>query len=290
MKAKIGWLSICMAGGIFFSLFQASADRKMAPGRVATETVQTVNTPEQIRSLISRMKEQMEKDAETLPELMKETEQQAETCTDPAGAAVLHSMLAELYNHYYQQNRWKIGQRTELAGYVPDDIREWTPSLFEQKIKEELERSLQPAALLQQTKAETFQAILKEGKDSRRLRPTLFDFLAYRALAIQPDAAWFEQLIAFRRTQPEREALLQVELDYGAFRFDRQLIPVTEYEPTLVKKAVVGVGRAEKSQVEAMIKVLLPGCKPKNNDSSDALAMAITHNAFRKSAALKQSY
>ena len=233
MKAKIGWLSICMAGGIFFSLFQASADRKMAPGRVATETVQTVNTPEQIRSLISRMKEQMEKDAETLPELMKETEQQAETCTDPAGAAVLHSMLAELYNHYYQQNRWKIGQRTELAGYVPDDIREWTPSLFEQKIKEELERSLQPAALLQQTKAETFQAILKEGKDSRRLRPTLFDFLAYRALAIQPDAAWFEQLIAFRRTQPEREALLQVELDYGAFRFDRQLITVTGYENTL---------------------------------------------------------
>ena len=58
MKAKIGWLSICMAGGIFFSLFQVSADRRMAPGRVATETVQTVNTPEQIRSLISRMKEQ----------------------------------------------------------------------------------------------------------------------------------------------------------------------------------------------------------------------------------------
>ena len=67
-------------------------------------------------------------------------------------------------------------------------------------------------------------------------------------------------------------------------------IPVTEYEPNLVKKAVVGVGRAEKSQVEAMIKVLLPGCKPKNNDSSDALAMAITHNAFRKSATIKQIY
>ena len=54
-------------------------------------------------------------------------------------------------------------------------------------------------------------------------------------------------------------------------------IPVTEYEPTLVKKAVVGVGRAEKSQVETMVKILLPGCKPKNNDSSDALAMAICH-------------
>ena len=54
-------------------------------------------------------------------------------------------------------------------------------------------------------------------------------------------------------------------------------IPVTEYEPTKVKKALVGVGRAEKTQVETMVKILLPGCKPKNNDSSDALAMAITH-------------
>ena len=58
-------------------------------------------------------------------------------------------------------------------------------------------------------------------------------------------------------------------------------IPVCEYEPTKVKKAVVGVGRAEKSQVETMVKILLPGCKTKNNDSSDALAMAICHNSYR---------
>ena len=58
-------------------------------------------------------------------------------------------------------------------------------------------------------------------------------------------------------------------------------IPVCEYEPTKVKKAVVGVGRAEKSQVETMVKILLAGCKPKNNDSSDALAMAICHNSYR---------
>ncbi len=58
-------------------------------------------------------------------------------------------------------------------------------------------------------------------------------------------------------------------------------IPVCEYEPTKVKKAVVGVGRVEKSEVETMVKILLPGCKPKNNDSSDALAMAICHNSYR---------
>lgn len=64
-------------------------------------------------------------------------------------------------------------------------------------------------------------------------------------------------------------------------------IPVTEYEPTKVKKAVVGVGRAEKGQVETMVKILLAGCKPKNNDSSDALAMAICHFNMRGSYNLK---
>ncbi len=54
-------------------------------------------------------------------------------------------------------------------------------------------------------------------------------------------------------------------------------ISVTEYEPNKVKKAVVGVGKAAKNQVETMVKVLLPGCKPKNNDSSDALAIALCH-------------
>ncbi len=58
-------------------------------------------------------------------------------------------------------------------------------------------------------------------------------------------------------------------------------ISVTEYEPNKVKKAVVGVGKAAKEQVETMVKVLLPGCRPKNNDSSDALAMAIAHFNYR---------
>ncbi len=58
-------------------------------------------------------------------------------------------------------------------------------------------------------------------------------------------------------------------------------LPLSEYEPTKVKKATVGVGRAEKSQVETMVKILLPGVKPKNNDSSDALAIAITHAHYR---------
>ena len=54
-------------------------------------------------------------------------------------------------------------------------------------------------------------------------------------------------------------------------------IEVGEYAPTLVKKAVVGTGGADKAQVHAMIQRLLPGASIAGPDAADALAVAITH-------------
>jgi crossover junction endodeoxyribonuclease RuvC len=54
-------------------------------------------------------------------------------------------------------------------------------------------------------------------------------------------------------------------------------IDVGEYAPRLVKKAVVGTGGAEKTQVHAMVSRLLPGVKIAGPDAADALAVAITH-------------
>ncbi|URW74637.1 crossover junction endodeoxyribonuclease RuvC [Sphingomonas donggukensis] len=50
-----------------------------------------------------------------------------------------------------------------------------------------------------------------------------------------------------------------------------------EYAATLVKKAVVGTGGAEKAQVHAMVSILLPGVKIDGPDAADALAVAICH-------------
>ena len=54
-------------------------------------------------------------------------------------------------------------------------------------------------------------------------------------------------------------------------------IPVGEYAPRQVKQAVVGTGAAEKAQVHAMVKRLLPGVAIDGSDAADALAVAITH-------------
>jgi crossover junction endodeoxyribonuclease RuvC len=57
----------------------------------------------------------------------------------------------------------------------------------------------------------------------------------------------------------------------------RDGLPVTEYATRLVKKAIVGVGSADKRQVQAMVERLLPGVRVAGADAADALAVAIAH-------------
>lgn len=62
-------------------------------------------------------------------------------------------------------------------------------------------------------------------------------------------------------------------------------LAINEYTPLQVKQAVVGYGRAEKSQIQFMVKTILglPDI-PKPDDVADALAVAICHTHFSKSA------
>jgi len=59
-------------------------------------------------------------------------------------------------------------------------------------------------------------------------------------------------------------------------------IPIFEYTPLEVKKAVVGYGRAEKSQIQMMVKAILKLHEQPPVDASDALANAICHANFIK--------
>jgi len=61
-------------------------------------------------------------------------------------------------------------------------------------------------------------------------------------------------------------------------------LAVGEYAPNRVKKTVVGVGHADKTQVMHMVKLQLPGCNPENADAADALAIAICHAFYRGTA------
>ena len=56
-----------------------------------------------------------------------------------------------------------------------------------------------------------------------------------------------------------------------------QNIPIFEYEPNVIKKALTSAGHADKDQVYKMVRMLLPAAQPKTPDESDAIAIALAH-------------
>ena len=54
-------------------------------------------------------------------------------------------------------------------------------------------------------------------------------------------------------------------------------IPVAEYSANVIKKSLVGAGHADKGQIGAMVRMLLPGSAANSADAADALAVAVCH-------------
>ena len=219
MKIRAIILSALILCGISAVIMYSRAAQPLQKSSVITQAINDKNTPMVIKNLILKMKEQMEVNDDQFPELIKEVENYTNSCADSASVAVLHSMLAEMYQNYFQRNQWTINQRTQLSGYIPEDIRVWTSNLFTDKIKEEIDLSLRPTALLQNTPVSKFKDILEIGKDSQTLRPTLYEFLAFRALDIQPTVQIYKDLIAFQNKEPNMKSVLLTELDYLRFLY-----------------------------------------------------------------------
>lgn len=101
----------------------------------------------------------------------------------------------------------------------------------------------------------------------------LHDAIAAVIAAHAPDRAAIEEVFANKNPQ----STLKLAQARGAVlaACGRSRLPVAEHATRSVKKSVVGTGAAEKSQVQAMLKVLLPGVAVAGADAADALAVAI---------------
>lgn len=103
----------------------------------------------------------------------------------------------------------------------------------------------------------------------------LFDGITEVAQRYQPDAAAVE--IVFVNVNPQSTLLLGQARGAALTALVNADLPVAEYTALQMKKAVVGHGRAAKSQVQEMVRRLLtlPGLP--GTDAADALGLAITH-------------
>jgi crossover junction endodeoxyribonuclease RuvC len=103
--------------------------------------------------------------------------------------------------------------------------------------------------------------------------PRLQDGVLAVIAAHGPDRAAAEEI--FLNKNPQSTLKLAQARGAVLAACGRAGLPVAEHAARLVKKAVVGTGGAEKTQVQAMLKVLLSGATVAGADAADALAVAI---------------
>ncbi len=116
----------------------------------------------------------------------------------------------------------------------------------------------------------------KKLDDSKRLLE-IYNDLSQIVEKYSPDCASVEQLFFFKNQKtiiPVAEArgvILTVLENYS--------IPTFSYTPMEVKQVLTGYGRADKKEVEQMVKLALEGMDlPKLDDTIDAIAIAICHS------------
>ncbi len=96
---------------------------------------------------------------------------------------ILESILANLYWQYFKQNRWKFYNRTQTSTKVDqEDFRTWDLETLFAEIHFHYQRSIKNGVLAQQTELKKFDGILKTYEDSKKYRPSLYDFLVHNAL------------------------------------------------------------------------------------------------------------
>lgn len=113
----------------------------------------------------------------------------------------------------------------------------------------------------------------------------LFDGISALLRQYAPDEAAVEETFV---NKGERSALLLGQARGVALMTPAVAgLPVAEYAANLIKKSVVGAGHADKVQVQAMVRILLPQADVSKADAADALAIAICHAHHRQSVAYR---
>jgi hypothetical protein len=95
---------------------------------------------------------------------------------------LLHSMLAELYWRYFESNRYKFLNRTTTTKVDEKDIRTWDLNSIAEFSKKHYLASLENSEESAKFPIENYAPIINENKAGRTFRPSLYDFLAHRAI------------------------------------------------------------------------------------------------------------
>lgn len=136
----------------------------------------------------------------------------ATTTSDPVLKAILSTLEARIYNSVYQNQRWKFDQRNLPLTPLPENYAEWSGSQFIAKINALLDRALLESPALKNTPIKTYSSVIDLGgspikrtlshsrineRETQVYYPTLYDFVAYRAITTYRNLAIRQSFLAW---------------------------------------------------------------------------------------------
>jgi len=149
--------------------------------RIYDKAKKSNNSPQLIKSIIFKMKFADYVQEDTFETMIYDLEKETKLAVYPT-KPILTSLLAEVYWMYYQTNRWKFYNRTTTVNFDQADVKTWDLNHLVDKVIKNYMLSLENKDSLQRTPIEAFDDIIEKGNVAKNLRPSLYDFLANRAI------------------------------------------------------------------------------------------------------------
>ncbi|MDA9774258.1 MG2 domain-containing protein [Saprospiraceae bacterium] len=188
-------------------------------GKIEKKATEDANDEQLLKSFFKRLPASYSLSETPLKDQIRYVEDRLKLLDD-VGLAIAQSYLADLYNSFYQQNRYKISKLTNVDENYPDDLDQWTAKHFITKSNQLFRASIAQRQLLN-VPLSNYNAII-ESLDSEkgvRLRSTIYDLLAHRAVdyfgnvyssIIQPTYAFeFDQEEPFFDTKIFRNVIFE---------------------------------------------------------------------------------
>ncbi len=141
------------------------------------------NSAQMLKAYMWRMKTQETLTPDSFYVGLKGLEQWAKQTDQPMDRAILHSLIAGIYANYAASNQWQLRQRTEIVGETPStDMREWTASMFVEKVRANIKEALADSVLLLKTSSRNYIPFIELGETSEYYHHDMYHLLASRGI------------------------------------------------------------------------------------------------------------
>ena len=150
-------------------------------GKIYTQAKAASNHSEMVRALLADLSMTAQKQEDAYVKAIERLESEIEKSCFPE-TPVLRVLLAEHYWQYYQQNRWQFYDRTQTVNFEIKDIHTWDLKTLFEKTLLTYRQSLTDAERLKKLPLSTYSSVITSSYEWEKLRPTIYDIVAHRAL------------------------------------------------------------------------------------------------------------